>query len=122
MSLPLPPIDGVIAVAAPERLGAEAALQGVVAVAAGDRGRDRIGERAIRIVDASGVVAVAHPDADRVDVGPGEREVGGAVVAGVDLDPARVAGLQAKRNLLPAVAALDASVPCLRSARTPSAL
>src|SRR4029453_4634215 len=99
----LAPVDRIVAVAALVLLvlGRDlhlAALQRVVTVAAGDRRRDGVGEGAVRVVDASGILTVAHPDLDRRERAAIEREVGRAVIAGVDLERVRVAGLQPKRD------------------------
>ena len=64
--------NGVTARAAFERLGAGSAGQGVVAGTAGDRCRDRDGERAIGVIDARGVVARTQVDVDGAQVAAGE--------------------------------------------------
>jgi hypothetical protein len=89
---------GIVAFAAAEALITGAAGQRVVAVPPGDRRRDRVGERPVRVVDAHGVVAVAGLHVDRVDIGARKREVGGLVVTDVHLDHRRVSSSQTKRN------------------------
>ena len=106
-------VDGVVAVAAVERLRAGAAEQRVVAVLAVERRRDRVGEDPAALVDAHGVVAVPGLDVDRVHVGAGEAELGRAVVAEVDLDRAGLARLQADRDLVVGLGALDRQHPVL---------
>jgi hypothetical protein len=112
-------VDRVVAVAAPVRLvlGRDlhlAALERVVAAPTRDCGRDGVGERAVRIVDAGGIVAAAHPDLDGGQLIEIEREVGRAVVVNVDLDPGRVAGLQTESDPVGATTALDLERAVLR--------
>ena len=89
-------IDVVVAAAALELLCARATLQRVAAVLTGDRGRDGVGERSVRVVDAESVGPVAARDLDRRHVGAQDGRLGRPVVAEVDLEPRRVTGLQAQ--------------------------
>jgi hypothetical protein len=73
-----------------------------VAVAAGDRRRDGVGEGAVDLVDADGVVTCAGVDRDPCDLLALEAEVGRAVVTDVDLDDVqgrRPSGRSAIRSL-----------------------
>jgi hypothetical protein len=64
-----------------------------------DRRGDRVGERSVRVVDADRIIAGPHLNVYCREVAAGEREIGQPVVAHVDLQLIRVAGLQA-RDLL----------------------
>ena len=79
-------------------LGASSAVQRVVAVLAVDPRRLGRREGAVDLVDADRVVAVAGRDVDGLEGAAVEREVGGAVVADVDLELVRIGGAQAERD------------------------
>ena len=112
MSLPLPPSTSVVAVAALERLvlgrdldlpPCSESLPSPPAIV--------VGIESVNAPFASSMRMESLPsptlDVDRGDVAAREREVGRAVVADVDLDPAGIAGLQAKRDRVAVIAALD---------------
>jgi hypothetical protein len=105
--VPAVAVDRVVPVPAEQRLPAGAAGERVVSVSAGEERRDRIREDPIALVDAEGVVTTASVDDDRADLPPLEAEVGGTVVADVDLDGTRIAGPQAQRDLVVRVRADD---------------
>jgi len=109
-------VDRVVPGAAGEHLAALAAGDRVVPVASVDRRRDRVGERAVAVVDAHDVVAGACFDGNARDAVAVEAEVGRAVGTGVDLDDRAVAGAQAERDRIACVRALDRqhAVPQLR--------
>ncbi len=107
------PVDRVVPVAAEQCLRTGAAGEIVVSVPAVDRRRDRVGEDAVALVDAHLVVTRPGVDADLRDAVAFEAEVGRPVVTDVDLESARVAGLQAKRDLVTLVASLDRQHPVL---------
>jgi hypothetical protein len=100
-------VDRILPVPAKKRLDALAAGDRVVPSAAVDRCRDRVGEGAVDFVDAYGVVAGSGIDGDLGNLAAIEAEVGVAVVADVDLEDAGRACLQAKRDLLALLGALD---------------
>src|SRR6266516_1278778 len=101
------PVDRVVPVAAEQCLRTGAAGEIVVSVPAVDRRRDRVGEDTVALVDAHLVVARPGVDDDLRDAVAFEAEVGRAVVTDVDLESARVAGLQANRDLVAHFGALD---------------
>src|SRR5206468_10485101 len=84
-------VDRVVAGTAVQRLGPGTAGDRVVARTSVDPCRDGVGERTVAVVDAHPVVAAARLDADALDRGPREAEVGQPVVADVHLDDGGVA-------------------------------
>ena len=89
-------VDHIVAAAAAEHLDPGASGDVVVTAAAIDRGRDRVLEDAVRLVDAHDVVAAAGVDGELCDPAARDAEVGRAVVADVDLEDVGPAGLQAE--------------------------
>src|SRR5204863_391001 len=73
----------------------------VVSVSAGDRRRDCVGEDTVALVDLQAVVAIPAIDDDVRDGRSCEAEIGQTVVAEVDLEDARLPGLQQKRGSSP---------------------
>ena len=99
-------VDRVVPGVAANRLGSRASDEVVVSAAALDRRRDGVGEDAVGLVDADVVVAGAGVDVDAGHVRAREGEDGRAVVE-VDLQDARIAGLQAERDRVAVRCALD---------------
>ena len=99
-------VDRVVPRAADQRLCSGASGERVVSDSAVDRRRDGVGEDAVALVDAHGVVAAAGVDVDLRDVRPVEAEDGRAVTD-VDLERAGLAGLQAKRDRVALLGAFD---------------
>src|SRR4029078_7115977 len=99
------------AVAADQRLVSGASGDRVIARAAVDRRRDRVGEDAVALVDAHGVVAVSRQHGDLRDLLAIEAEVGRTVVPDVDLEGLGIAGLQAQGELVGEEGALDLQDP-----------
>ena len=99
-------VDRVVSGVAANRFGARASDEAVVSASTLDRRRDGVGEDAVGLVDADGVVAGAGVDVDAGHVGADEVEDGRAVVE-VDLQDARIAGLQAERDRVAVGCALD---------------
>ena len=100
-------VDRVVAVAAAQLLHPGAAGEIVVSVSAVERRRDAVGEDTVALVDAHEVVTGAAVDDDPRDELALDAEIGRAVVADVDLEDVRSAGLQAKRNPVARARALD---------------
>ena len=99
-------VDRVLTRASDQRLGSGASGERVVPDSAVDRRRNGVGEDAVALVDAHGVVAAAGVDVDLRDVRPVEAEDGRAVTD-VDLESAGLAGLQAKRDRVALLGAFD---------------
>src|SRR5207247_11093590 len=89
----------------------------VVSVSTVDRRRDAVCESAVALVDTHEVVAGPAVDGNARDALAREAEVGRAVSADVDLEDARIAGLQSQRDCVACLAALDSqhTVPQLRA-------
>ena len=96
----LPPLPSIVSLPGPPFSVSATGTAGdrVVARTSVDPRRDGVGERAVAVVDAHPVVAAARLDADALDRGPREAEVGGPVVAEIHLDDGGVAGREPKRD------------------------
>jgi len=79
-------------------LRATAPQQRVIASPAVDRGRLRVREGAVLLIDPDRVVATARVDHDAGELTAVEAEVDGAVVLDIDLQDRRPAGQQAERQ------------------------
>ena len=106
-------VDRVVAGAAEQCLDSLAAGDRVVSGAAVNRGRNDVGERAVRVVDANGVAAFPGVDGDSRHRRAREAEVRDAVVADVDLENTGITGFQAKRDLVARLVPLIVSTPYL---------
>ena len=89
------PVERVVPVPAQQRLGSRAAGDRVVTGTAVDGRRNRGREGSVALVDTHEVVASPGIDRDPRDRRALEACVGGSVVADVDLQNARLSGLQA---------------------------
>ncbi len=99
-------IDGVVSVAAEQQLGARASGQAVVSGSAVDRQRD-VTDSPVALVDADEIVALLGIEIDSPDAVARDGEVRVAVVTDVELEHAGVPGLQAQREPVAPLAALD---------------
>src|SRR5207342_3142411 len=90
-----------------------ASRQAVVSVSTVDPRENRVGEDAVALVDTDNVVSGPGIDRDPGDVLACEAEIGRAVVTDVDLENAGVTSLQAKRDLVVGLSALDQQLAAL---------